>query len=102
MNSDNKVIDISVFNSENPDADLLNSITNSIGATYSVPINEEDVCIGAYYLEGRFTSIKNYDSWILDPVSYKWVAPVACPGDEILYNWDEENQSWTPRFPELA
>ena len=35
-----------------------------------------------------------YPSWTLDTTNWIWVAPVAYPEDELLYDWDEESQSW--------
>ena len=35
-----------------------------------------------------------YPSWILNPISLDWEAPVPYPTDENRYNWNETTQSW--------
>lgn len=54
--------------------------------------------IGYTYNEelDAFIMPKPFDSWILDPETADWVAPVAYPEDGIGYDWDEESVSWKP------
>lgn len=33
---------------------------------------------------------KPFSSWVKDSTNVIWVAPIACPGQEILYSWDED------------
>jgi len=35
-----------------------------------------------------------FPSWLLNEESLSWEAPFPMPGDDKLYKWDEENQSW--------
>ena len=35
-----------------------------------------------------------FPSWVLDETSCVWVAPVAEPESDGVYNWDEASQSW--------
>ena len=35
-----------------------------------------------------------YPSWTLNESTCQWEAPVACPGDEIDFVWDETTQNW--------
>ena len=35
-----------------------------------------------------------YPSWVMNPFSYLWEAPVAYPDDEFVYEWDESTTSW--------
>lgn len=44
---------------------------------------------------------KPFDSWILDPVTLQWVAPVEKPDEQDgtnLTSWDEETQTWIPHY----
>lgn len=41
-----------------------------------------------------FISKKPYNSWNLNEETCLWQAPVPCPVDGKLYNWDESTQSW--------
>tara|TARA_Y100000004_G_scaffold29163_1_gene30113 strand:- start:211 stop:576 length:366 start_codon:yes stop_codon:yes gene_type:complete len=41
-----------------------------------------------------FIAPKPYDSWVLDEETCIWDAPVPCPGDRLLYRWDEESRQW--------
>ena len=37
-----------------------------------------------------------YASWVLNPNTAQWEAPVPMPNDGKMYSWDEANQSWVP------
>jgi hypothetical protein len=41
-----------------------------------------------------FYPSKPYPSWTLNQTTWLWEAPVACPDDDKLYNWNESTQSW--------
>jgi hypothetical protein len=41
-----------------------------------------------------FIPQKPYASWVLDPFSYTWSAPVPMPEDGKYYEWDESTVSW--------
>jgi hypothetical protein len=45
-----------------------------------------------------FIPPKPYPSWSLDPLTYKWVAPIPSP-EKGLHYWDEETTSWTESKP---
>jgi hypothetical protein len=86
-----------VFDSENQDFSLLESIKNSCGANSYASIKIEDyekVGKGCYYINNNFTDVKPYDSWILNTDKYIWEAPIPYPIDGNIYNWNEETASW--------
>ena len=35
-----------------------------------------------------------YPSWTLDTNKWIWVAPVEYPEDGLIYDWDEDSQTW--------
>lgn len=35
-----------------------------------------------------------YPSWALDAETCDWAAPIPMPNDDLMYTWDEPNQSW--------
>lgn len=39
---------------------------------------------------------KPYPSWVLNPQTYEWEAPVSYPTDGKKYVWDEATLSWVP------
>jgi hypothetical protein len=41
-----------------------------------------------------FIPPKPFDSWLLDEVTFSWVAPMPYPEDEEDYVWDEEAGAW--------
>lgn len=43
-----------------------------------------------------FAPLKPYPSWVMNPFSYLWEAPVPYPDDGLVYEWDEVTQSWVP------
>lgn len=52
-----------------------------IGGTYD-PVND------------AFINIKTFDSWVLNPDTLDWEAPIPMPDDGKIYDWDEENLRW--------
>jgi len=46
-----------------------------------------------------FAAPQPYPSWILNPATYLWEAPVPYPTDGGTYTWDEATQSWVPVTP---
>lgn len=41
-----------------------------------------------------FIPPKPYPSWVLNPTTLDWEAPVPYPTDGKIYSWDEATQSW--------
>jgi hypothetical protein len=52
--------------------------------------------IGYIYDKDRdaFYTEQPFASWTLNEKSCIWEAPTACPLDENLYKWNEENLTW--------
>lgn len=52
--------------------------------------------IGYFYDENNdvFIAPKPFNSWILDETTYKWVAPIPMPQDELRHIWIEEELRW--------
>jgi hypothetical protein len=48
--------------------------------------------------EDIFMPPKTYDSWVVDPETYEWVAPYPHPSPDpesvYLYQWDEDTITW--------
>jgi hypothetical protein len=52
---------------------------------------------------GGFTPPQPYPSWLMNPSSYLWEAPVPMPSEPwppgvANYEWDESTQSWIPIY----
>ena len=52
---------------------------------------------------GGFAPPQPYPSWLMDPFSYTWKAPVPMPSEPwppgvLYYQWDEATQSWVPVY----
>ena len=41
-----------------------------------------------------FVPPQPYPSWVLNPDTAQWEAPVPMPTDGKMYSWDEATQSW--------
>lgn len=41
-----------------------------------------------------FAPPQPYPSWVLNPDTAQWEAPVPMPTDGKIYSWDEATQSW--------
>lgn len=99
LDSDNIVIDVIVFDSENPDLELLESI--------KVQLNAVDIksCLvyGAAYIGGKFINNKfiqpqPYPSWILNQETLEWESPIGPSLSTVPCYWDEETLSWKPVY----
>lgn len=44
-----------------------------------------------------FAPPKPYPSWLLDPETCYWYAPVPYPDDGQKYVWDEKTENWVPK-----
>ncbi len=60
------------------------------------PFRKNYAGIGYTYDHARdaFIPPQPYASWILNPNTCQWEAPVSYPNDGQHYTWDEENQQW--------
>ena len=58
-----------------------------IGYTY-----DTSYTVGAYV--GVFYGQQPFPSWVLDPQTFLWEAPVPYPQDGKEYYWDEATLSW--------
>ena len=60
------------------------------------PFRKNYAGIGYTYDHARdaFIPPKPYDSWILNPNTCQWDAPIEYPSDGKSYTWDDENQQW--------
>jgi hypothetical protein len=96
LNADNEVIDISVFDSENPSSKLLDAVKAQFGAVdYKSCTVHGDAYIGGTFLDNRFVVPKPYPSWVLNVETYEWESPVGSPVEPNSV-WDEETLSWIP------
>jgi hypothetical protein len=71
---------------------------HALGGT---PLRKNYAFIGCTYDSNldAFIPIKPYASWIFDPQTCLWSAPVAMPQDGKLYFWDESLLNWVePHF----
>tara|TARA_R100000353_G_scaffold168100_1_gene130471 strand:- start:43 stop:423 length:381 start_codon:yes stop_codon:yes gene_type:complete len=60
------------------------------------PLRKNYAGIGDVYDESRdaFYRPQPYPSWTLDEDTCWWVAPVAKPSDDKIYEWDEDSKAW--------
>ena len=67
-----------------------------VQTSYNSNFRNKYAGIGDIYNEDNdvFYPQQPYPSWILDTTNWTWVAPVAYPQDNLLYDWNEESQSW--------
>lgn len=67
-----------------------------IRTSYNGNIRKNFAGIGAIYNEEHdaFIGEQPYDSWILNPETLNWEAPIEYPSDGNSYYWDEELGDW--------
>ena len=62
---------------------------NYAGISYTY---DTSYTVGEYV--GVFYSAQPYPSWVLDPQTFLWEAPIPYPSDGKMYYWDEATLSW--------
>lgn len=64
--------------------------------SYHGNIRKNYASIGYTYDPNRdaFIPPKDFDSWVLDEQTCRWVAPIPYPSDGASYVWDEANVNW--------
>lgn len=70
-----------------------------VKTSYNGNIRKNYAGIGYTYDAGRdaFIPPKPFDSWTLNESTCSWDAPIAVPGYDKLYDWDEAKQMWVER-----
>ena len=64
--------------------------------SYNANFRKNYVGVGGSYDEtlDAFIPEKVYPSWVLNPETCLWEAPISYPTDGKNYSWDETTQSW--------
>ena len=65
--------------------------THSFGKT---PLRKNFAAIGMNYDGIGFYENAPYPSWIFNPITYTWDAPISKPLDGKYYEWNESTKSW--------
>jgi hypothetical protein len=92
----NTVINISVFDSESHDTELIEQVRESNGWKQAICCcTFGQTSIGSTWNGNEFIPKQPYPSWIWNDSIKEWQAPVSMPKDE-LYLWDESSTSWIP------
>lgn len=67
-----------------------------IQTSYNNNIRKNFAGIGFSYDESRdaFIPPKPFDSWLLDELTCRWVAPKPKPNEDDWFIWDEEKGDW--------
>ena len=109
IDSNNKVINITVFEEE-PDQATLTTFIELEGTVHNTTVVDAikitDVhakCkIGDTWTTEVFMPEQPYPSWVWNEVDWAWIPPVLHPHavtgfDFIEYEWDEATTSWTAK-----
>ena len=69
---------------------------NWVQTSYNAKFRKNYAGIGYTYDAAidAFVPPKPYPSWVLNPDTAQWEAPVPMPTDGKMYSWDEATQSW--------
>jgi len=61
-----------------------------------IPLRKNFAQIGYTYDEvlDAFIPPKPIPSWVIDPETGQWIAPIPYPTDGWNYTWDENEQAW--------
>ena len=104
IDNENKVINVSIGNSEIVDKGLSWLVENIGGTFIETWIDEVGVInerknfagIGYTYDQERnaFIAPKPFESWTLNEEICQWESPTPNPADGNLYTWNESTLSW--------
>ena len=75
-----------------------------IQTSFNGAIRKNFAAVGYTYDASRdaFIPPKPYQSWVLDEQTCLWIAPVPVPGDDKLYRWDEDSNTWIEVITEIG
>jgi hypothetical protein len=78
--------------------DLLGGVW--LQTSYNGTFRKNYAATGYTYDSSRdaFIAPKPFTSWVLNETTCQWNAPVSCPTDGKIYNWNEDTLSWI-EFP---
>lgn len=94
IDSNNKVIEILVFDETAHDSDILEQVKNAIGASDVLCCcTNGQAFVNGYWRNNEFTPPQPYASWIYDETNKDWVAPIPMPTDAV-YTWNEQKLEW--------
>ena len=106
IDNTNTVIQVIVAEQDFIDSGAVGDPTKWIQTSYNTqggihtqggtPLRKNYAGVGYTYDLSRdaFIPPQSFPSWLLDEESCLWEAPVAYPGDEGIYRWDEDTLSW--------
>ena len=106
IDNTNTVIQVIVAEQDFIDSGAVGDPTKWIQTSYNTqggihtqggtPLRKNYAGVGYTYDLSRdaFIPPQSFPSWLLDEESCLWEAPVAYPGDEKIYGWDEDTLSW--------
>lgn len=97
LDENNKVIDIFIFEEENPDINLLEDIKKQIQAhDFKSCSIYGTAFINGFFINDFFVKPKPFPSWVLNEETKEWESPIGQPLDNVHVFWDEENLTWQP------
>jgi hypothetical protein len=67
-----------------------------VQTSYNGSIRKNFAGVGFTYDEelNAFIPPRPFDSWVLNNITCRWMAPKPYPQDGRMYEWDEENLNW--------
>ena len=88
---DGVVVNLAMF--DDPSEELLAHFKAEFDLD-EIILSTEKSDIGGTYDGTNFWRKQPYPSWIRNPETFDWLAPVPDPQDGKLYEWDEATLSW--------
>jgi len=94
------VVNNDVFENEQEGIDFINNLYNTRDVwkqtSYNNNFRKNFAGIGFKYNASldAFIPPQPFLSWTLNEEICQWEAPVSYPTDGLLYNWNEETQTW--------
>jgi hypothetical protein len=75
---------------------LLGEHTTWVQTSYNGNLHNKYAGIGDKFdpVNNAFIPPKPYPSWVLNPTTFLYEAPVPFPTDDGEYGWDEDSKSW--------
>jgi hypothetical protein len=95
IDTNNKVINIAVFNESDHNEEIINTaclVNGGVQAVCCCTFGE--TMVGATWTGTKFIPVAPYESWVWNDDLNIWESSIPQPTDNKIYYWDETIISW--------
>ncbi len=102
LDENNIVLRVTVGDNNDPNGDegyqwLIDNLGGTwVKTSYNANFGKKFAAVGDFYIaqSGNFKPQQPFESWSWNSAKWSWVAPVAKPAGDKIYQWNENNLAW--------